>query len=385
MSVLLEDPARSYRSSHRVSDDQIFDNRLIFGDNLLALRALESEFAGGVQCIYIDPPYNTGTAYSYYENGREHATWLSLMRDRLELLSRLLSDTGSLWISIDADESHYLKVMCDDVMGRSNFVDEVIWQRAYSPINLKKTLSRNHDTILVYAKKIERLQFGKLPRSEEANRRYSNPDNDPRGDWKPGDLSVGPIVPEQVYQITLPSGRKVMPPSGYCWRLTRQRFEEYVRDRRIWFGTQSNSVPAIKRFLSEVKQGITPMTLWLRTEVGDNQEAKREVKAFNEIDVFDTPKPERLIQRIIQLATKPGDLVLDSFAGSGTTGAVAHKMHRRWIMVELGDHIHSHIIPRLQKVIDGEDPGGITESVEWKGGGGFRYFKLGPSNIAKGK
>lgn len=377
--VLLEDPARSYHAARRVAEAGVFDNRLIHGDNLPALKALEQEFSGKVKCAYIDPPYNTGGAFTHYDDGMEHSLWLSLLQGRLEILRRLLSEDGSLWVSIDADESHYLKVLCDEIFGRANFVDEVIRQRAYSPINLKKTLSRSHDTILVYAKNVQSLYFGKLPRSEEANSRYSNPDGDPRGPWKPGDLSVGPIVREKVYEITLPSGRKVSPPAGYCWRLTRGRFEEYVRDGRIWFGERGNSVPAIKRFLSEVKEGITPMTLWLRGEVGDNQEAKREVKAFNDEQVFETPKPERLMRRVIQLATRPGDLVLDAFAGSGTTGAVAHKLGRRWIMVELGEHIHTHIIPRLRKVIDGTDEGGISRPVGWKGGGGFRYFRLAPA------
>jgi len=381
----LENSNQSFHAGRRFSDNDIFDNVLIYGDNLLALKALESEYSGAIDCVYIDPPYNTGAAYTHYDNGIEHSLWLSLIRDRLEILKRLLSKHGSIWISIDADEAHYLKVLCDEVFGRANFIDEVIWQRAYSPINLKKTLSRSHDTILVYARDADTLAFGKLPRSEEANARYLNPDNDPRGLWKSSDLSVGPIVPEQVYEIVLPSGRKVMPPAGYCWRLSKDRLDDYIRDNRIWFGTKGNSVPAIKRFLSEVKEGITPMTLWLRTEVGDNQEAKREARVFNDKEVFDTPKPERLIQRILQLATKPGDLVLDSFAGSGTTGAVAQKMGRRWIMVELGEHIHTHIIPRLKRVIEGTDQGGISRIEHWKGGGGFRYYKLAPSLLEKDK
>jgi len=383
--ILLENSNQSFHAGRRFSDNDIFDNVLIYGDNLLALKALESEYSGAIDCVYIDPPYNTGAAYTHYDNGIEHSLWLSLIRDRLEILKRLLSKHGSIWISIDADEAHYLKVLCDEVFGRANFIDEVIWQRAYSPINLKKTLSRSHDTILVYARDADTLAFGKLPRSEEANARYLNPDNDPRGLWKSSDLSVGPIVPEQVYEIVLPSGRKVMPPAGYCWRLSKDRLDDYIRDNRIWFGTKGNSVPAIKRFLSEVKEGITPMTLWLRTEVGDNQEAKREARVFNDKEVFDTPKPERLIQRILQLATKPGDLVLDSFAGSGTTGAVAQKMGRRWIMVELGEHIHTHIIPRLKRVIEGTDQGGISRIEHWKGGGGFRYYKLAPSLLEKDK
>ena len=381
--ILIEDPEKSYHADKRVSDNDIFDNMLIHGDNLLALKALEQDYAGRVKCIYIDPPYNTGNAFEHYDDGLEHSIWLSLMRERLELLKNLLSDDGSIWISIDADESHYLKVLCDEVFGRSNFVDEVIWQRSYAPINLKKTLSRSHDAILVYAKsKDDDFELNKLPRSASANDRYKNPDNDPRGVWQSDNLSVGPVIEEKVYEITTPSGRKVLPPKGYCWRLTKERLAEYIADNRIWFGEDGNNTPRIKRFLSEVKDGITSMTLWLRDEVGDNQEAKREIKAlFKDISVFDTPKPERLIERVLTLGSNPGDLVLDSFLGSGTTAAVAHKMGRKWIGIELGEHCDTHCVPRLKKVIDGEDAGGITKSANWRGGGGFRYYNLAPSLV----
>lgn len=383
--ILLEDARLSYAARERVSAADRFDNWIIKGDNLLALKALEAEFAGRVKCVYIDPPYNTGSAFAHYDDGVEHSLWLSLMRDRLELLRRLLAEDGSIWISIDANESHYLKVLCDEVFGRPNFVDEVIWQRAFAPISLKKTLSRSHDAILIYSKNITNLYFGRLPRSEEANNRYSNPDNDPRGVWMSDNFSVGPAIQAKLYEITLPSGRTVLPPTGRCWLLTKDRFQEFIDDNRIWFGETGNNVPRVKKFLTEVKDGITPMTLWLRDEVGDNQEAKREVRFFNEQDPFATPKPERLIQRILQLATNPGDLVLDSFAGSGTTGAVAHKMRRRWIMVELGQHAETHVVPRLQKVVDGADAGGVTAATNWTGGGGFRFFRLAPSLIVKDK
>jgi adenine-specific DNA-methyltransferase len=215
--------------------------------------------------------------------------------------------------------------------------------------------------------------------------RYKNPDNDPRGIWTSGDLSVKTYTPSTDYPITLPSGRVINPPESRCWVVSKEKFDELVKDNRIWFGHKENNVPRIKRFLSDVQEGAVSKTIWLRTEVGDNQEAKKEVKAIKDDDVFTTPKPERLLNRIITLATNPGDLVLDSFAGSGTTGAVAHKMGRRWIMVELGEHCHTHIIPRLKKVIDGEDQGGITKAVNWKGGGGFRYYRLAPSLLEKDK
>ena len=395
--ILLEDPEKSYHAAHRVSRNDIFDNRLIFGDNLLALKALEQEFAGKVKCIFIDPPYNTGSAFTHYDDGLEHSIWLSLMRDRMELIKRLLMQDGSLWITIDDNEVHYLKVMCDEIFGRENFVANVVWQKKFSPQANSVWLSDSHDHVLVYAKRKEIWKPNLLPRTEEADSRYDNPDNDPRGPWTSGDFTISLTggqrgaqyartgVSENIFEITTPSGRKLWPTKGRCWGASPRRFQELVVDKRIWFGEHGNNVPRIKRFLSEVQEGIVCTTIWLRSEVGDNQDAKREVTQFNPDKVFSTPKPEKLIQRVLELATQAGDLVLDSFAGSGTTGAVAHKMDRRWIMVELGEHCHTHIIPRLMKVIDGEDPGGITKAVKWKGGGGFRYYRLAPSLLEKDK
>lgn len=361
-------------------------NMLIHGDNLLALKALEDTFANQIKCIYIDPPYNTGNAFTHYDDGLEHSIWLSLMRDRLEILYNLLMPEGSLWISIDADESHYLKVLCDEIFGRRNFVDEVIWQRSYAPINLKKTLSRSHDTILVYTKdRTENFELNKLPRTEDANDRYKNPDNDPRGKWKSSDLSVGPAVEKNIYPITTPSGRICLPPEGYSWRLSEERFKEYVDDNRIWFGPKGNNVPSIKRFLSEVKKGVTPMTLWIYQEVGHNQDAKKEIKAFGFETVFDTPKPEKLIERIITLGSNPGDIILDSFLGSGTTAAVAQKMGRRYIGIELGNHAYTHCVPRLKMVTDGTDQGGISKAQNWEGGSGFKFYELAPSLLKEDK
>jgi len=386
--ILLEDTSKSYSKepTEEGSVKPTFDNMLIHGDNLLALKALEQDYTGKVKCIYIDPPYNTGNAFEHYDDGLEHSIWLSLMHDRLEILKRLLSnDGGSIWISIDADESHYLKVLCDEIFGRQCFVDEVIWQRAFSPINLKKTLSRSHDAILVYCKNPINFELKRLPRSEEANSRYKNPDNDPRGPWTSGDLSVGPAVERNIYEIETPSGRKCLPPAGYSWRVSREKFLEMVADNKIYFGPTGDNAPRVKRFLSDVKDGVVATTLWLRDECGDNQEAKREIKALfpNEKSPFDTPKPERLIQRVITLATEPGDLVLDSFLGSGTTCAVAHKMGRRWIGVEMMDTAYSYCAPRLTKVINGEDQGGITKTTGWKNGGGFKFYELASSLIVK--
>ena len=374
--ILIEDPAKSY-------GDPTSENMLIHGDNLLALKALEQDFAGKIKCIYIDPPYNTGNAFEHYDDGIEHSLWLNLMKPRLDILRNLLSDDGSVWISIDADESHYLKVLCDMVFGRKNFVDEVIWQRAYSPINLKKTLSRSHDAILVYAKNSVGFELNKLPRSIEANKAYKNPDNDPRGVWKSSDLSVGPAIESNIYEITTPRGRVVLPPRGRSWVLNKERYLEYLNDGRIWFGSKGDAVPSTKRFLSEVKDGITAQTLWTYQEVGHNQDAKKEAKVFNDENVFATPKPERLMERVIMLASDEGDIVLDSFLGSGTTVGVAHKMSRRWIGIELGEHANTHCVPRLKSVVDGVDQGGISKSVDWKGGGGFKFYNLAPSLLKK--
>ena len=361
-------------------------NMLIHGDNLLALKALEQDYSGCVKCIYIDPPYNTGNAFEHYDDGVEHSIWLSLMRERLVLLRNLLSEDGSIWISIDADESHYLKVLCDEIFGRRNFIDEVIWQRAYAPINLKKTLSRSHDAILVYAKnKGDKYELNKLPRSADANDRYKNPDNDPRGVWKSSDCTVGPVVKEKLYPITTPSGRIVYPSDGRCWLYTKERFEEMCKDNRIWFGPDGNSIPSVKKFLSEVKNGITAQTLWTHQEVGHNQDAKKEIKSFGFESVFDTPKPERLIERVLTLGSNKGDLVLDSFLGSGTTAAVAQKMGRRYIGIELGNHAYTHCYPRMKKVTDGTDQGGISKAQNWKGGGGFRFYELAPSLLKEDK
>ena len=376
--ILIEDPEKSY-------GDKNTENMLIYGDNLLALKALEQDFAGKIKCIYIDPPYNTGGAFEHYDDGLEHSIWLNLMKPRIEVLRNLLKEDGSLWISIDADESHYLKVLCDEIFGRSNFIDEVIWHRSYAPINLKKTFSRNHDAILVYSKNSQTLTLNKLERSEKLNQSFSNPDNDPRGPWASGPIQVGPRIESKTYEIITPSGRKIVPPPQACWRYTQEKYFEMVKDNRIYFGPDGNNVPRIKRFLTEVKEGVVPMTLWMREDVGDNQEGKKEIKNLFQKDIFDTPKPERLLQRIIAIASNKNDWILDSFLGSGTTAAVAQKMNRKWIGIELGEHCHTHCIPRLQKVCDGTDQGGISEAVDWKGGGGFKYYYLAPSLLKQDK
>jgi len=387
--ILLEDPSKSYHAAQRVSDKDIFDNRLIFGDNLLALKALEAEFTGKVKCVFIDPPYNTGSAFTHYDDGIEHSLWLSLMRDRLEIIQQLLSEDGSLWITIDDNEAHYLKVLCDEVFGRTNFVASVIWQKLFTVKNSARFLSDMHEYVLVYARSADKWTRNLLPRTAELDGSYSNPDNDPRGSWTTNAIQARNFYSQGTYEIVSPAGQKFTPPQGTYWRVSKQTFDELKRDNRIWWGRDGTATPRIKKFLSEAKQGVVPATLWFHGDVGTNAEAKVEVRSLfadvEDADVFMTPKPEKLIHRILEIGSNPGDIVLDSFAGSGTTGAVAHKMGRRWIMVELGEHCHTHIVPRLKKVIDGEDAGGITKSVGWKGGGGFRYYRLAPSLLEKDK
>lgn len=385
--VLVEDPEKSYHAARRVSENDLFDNRLIFGDNLLALKALEQEFTGKVKCIFIDPPYNTGSAFTHYDDGVEHSLWLSMMRDRLFLLQRLLAEDGSLWITIDDNEAHYLKVLCDEIFGRLNFVTSIAWEKDEARHN-DAVVSSSHDHVLVYAKAFEiwRKSRNLLPRQAANDARYKNPDNDPRGPWLQGACSTAKSGSDRNrFPIRLPSGRDAVPPPGNYWRFSESTLKTAMSERRVYFGKDGDRLPIIKSYLSEVQQGYVPKTWWPAQEVGSNQAAKRDHlrKLLSGIEPFATPKPEGLLHRIIHISTDSGDLVLDSFAGSGTTGAVAHKMGRRWIMVELGDHCHTHIIPRLKKVIDGEDPGGITEAVGWKGGGGFRYYRLAPSLLEK--
>lgn len=380
--ILLPDEALSYHAPMRVSKDDIFDNKLIFGDNLLALKALESDYWGKIKCVFIDPPYNTGSAFEHYPDGLEHSLWLTMMRDRLVILRNLLADDGSLWITIDDNESHYLKVLCDEIFGRANFVANVVWQRRTSP-DARIPLGAAHDDVLVFAKNKENTQLNKIPRVLEETKGFSNPDNDPRGVWTSSDFTAQGWRPNQMYTITSPAGKKFTPPEGRCWKNIEPVFNQLVSENKIWFGANGDSQPRRKTFFNDVSESST-WTWWPHTETGHNQEAKKEInELFGAESAFITPKPERLLQRIITIATNPGDLILDCFAGSGTTGAVAHKMRRRWIMVELFDHCHTHIIPRLKKVMDGTDQGGISKNVNWQGGGGFRYYKLAPSLIKK--
>ncbi len=385
--ILLEEPEHSYHARHRVSDNDIFDNKLIFGDNLLALKALEQEYAGKVKCVFIDPPYNTGSAFTHYDDGVEHSLWLSLIRERLEVIRNLLASDGSLWITIDDNECHYLKVLCDEVFGRNNYIASAIWQKAMSVKNSTRHFSVDHDYVLIYAANAEIWRPNQVAASEKQRASYKNPDNDPKGPWQSISLSARNPYSKGLYSITTPGGRIIDgPPAGSYWRVSEEKLWEMDKSGEIWWGKDKKGMPRRKMYLADQGELTkAPQTIWFFQDVGHTQDAKKEALKFNSEDVFATPKPEKLMARIIKIATNPGDLILDSFAGSGTTGAVAHKMGRRWIMVELGEHCHTHIIPRMQKVIDGEDEGGITKAVNWKGGGGFRYFKLAPSLLEEDK
>lgn len=350
------------------------DNLIIKGNNLIALHSLKERYAGKVKLIYIDPPYNTGNDGFKYNDRFNHSTWLVFMKNRLEVARELLSDDGSIWINIDDGEVHYLKVLMDQVFD-NGFISNIIWQKKYSPQNDAKFFSDMHDHILCYVKNKYFFNLNLLIRSDEMNNRYKNPDKDIRGVWKSSDLSVKTYSKEYDYPITTPNGKTIYPPKGRCWRTSKEKLQDLINDNRIWFGETGNNVPSIKRFLFEVKQGITPSTIWDYKSVGHNQEARKEISALNTEKDFSTPKPEKLIQRIIHIGSNEGDLVLDFHLGSGTTAAVAHKMGRRYIGIEQMDYIDDITVARLQKVIEGEQ-GGISKDVNWQGGGSFVYTEL---------
>lgn len=340
-------------------------NIYIEGDNLKVLKILQKNYSNKIKLIYIDPPYNTGKKFIYKDSfeepikdylkrtgqskdiknletdGRYHTNWLNMIYPRLKLAKSLLTEDGVIFISINDKEQANLKKISDEIFGESNFLAQIIWERAYSPVNLKKNFSKNHEYILVYAKNSNITQSNGLKRSDKANSRYSNPDNDERGPWKSSDLSVGPAIEKNIYTITTPSGRKVSPPNGYSWRLSEKRFNEFVSDNRIWFGPNNNSVPQIKRFLSEVKQTVTPMTIWNYKDVGHSQSASQYLKRlFDNKAYFSYPKPVPLIQRIIELYSNKDSIILDFFSGSATTAEAVMQMNaddngeRKYIMVQ---------------------------------------------------
>jgi adenine-specific DNA-methyltransferase len=372
--LLEEDAALGY-------GDPASGNMLIQGDNLEALKALLPFYAGQVKCIYIDPPYNTRSAFEHYDDNLEHSRWLAMMWPRLELLRELLSEDGSIWVSIDDNEGHYLKVIMDEVFGRPQFQSNIVWQKRYSREN-REAIGDVHEHILVYSRSPERFKVtrNKLPLDEDQAKIYRNPENpketDPTKRWRGLPMTAQGYRPNQMYTITAPNGRTHTPPGGRCWSMIEPEFEKLRARDRIYWGKDGNAQPSVIRYLSEV-EGLVPWSWWPHTDAGHTDEAKKEANELFGSDVsFGTPKPERLMQRILQIATNPGDVVLDSFLGSGTTAAVAHKMGRRYIGIEVGDHAITHCAPRLRKVIDGEQ-GGVSRSVEWTGGGGFRFYRLG--------
>ncbi|CAM3708360.1 site-specific DNA-methyltransferase [Vibrio aquimaris] len=358
------------------------ENLLIQGDNLEALKALIPHYAGKVKCIFIDPPYNTKSAFEHYDDNIEHSKWLSLMYPRLELLRELLTEKGSIWITLDDNESHYFKVICDEIFGRKNFVGNIVWEKVYTPKNNGRAVSSDHDHVLVYAKSESWFKDGwnLVPRSDEQKGRFKNPDHDPKGPWRTYPLDVrtedGARREKYRYEVTLPSGRKVKPALGRHWALPLESFQKAVEDGEIYFGKKGDAMPTKKAYLSEAKKGVIARSWWTYKEVSGNQDAKREILALFGDSGFITPKPEKLIERVLTIATNEHDLVLDSFLGSGTTAAVSHKMKRKYIGIEIGDHAKTHCQKRLKQVVDGEQ-GGISVTNNWQGGGGFRFYKLG--------
>ena len=386
--VFDKDGEHSFSSFHRdaeinrkrgLPENTITDNLIVKGNNLLALHSIKKEFVGKVKLIYIDPPYNTGNDGFKYNDNFNHSTWLTFMKNRLEVARELLNNNGSIWINIDDREGHYLKILCDEIMGRDNFIINFIWQKKYSPSNDAKFFSDNHDHILVFAKDRSRFKANLLPRSEEMNKRYTNPDNDYRGSWKPGGFSVKTYTKDYDYPIETPSGRVVNPPSGSCWQTSKDNFLKKIKDNRIWFGVNGDSKPQLKQFFSEVQQGVVSKSIWLHSEVGHNQISRSEIIGYFGEYKFSTPKPESLLKRIIELSTKENDIVLDFFAGSATTLAVAMKLKRRFIGIEQMDYIKTVSVERIKKVIEGVNVG-ISKSVNWQGGGSFTYFELKKHN-----
>lgn len=393
----------SYDEGGRHEEDSGSENMIIHGDNLEALKSLLPQYEGRVKCIYIDPPYNTGNeGWVYNDNvndprikkwlgevvGKEgedlsrHDKWLCMMYPRLKLLQRLLDDDGVIFISIDDAEFYNLRSICNEVFGEQNFITTVIWRKNYAPKSTAKHFSEDHDYILVFGKNADNWVPNKMPRTEKQNKAYKNPDNDPRGLWRPNNLAARNFYSKGTYSITCPSGRVIKgPPAGSYWRVSEEKFWEMDHDGRIWWGKDGNNVPAPKIFLSEVADGIVPQTFWSYEEVGHTQDAKKEIKdIFTGDTPFDTPKPVRLIERILQIASDSNSIILDSFAGSATTAHAVLKMNkadggnRKFILIEMMDYADSITAERVKRVIDGYGSG--KKAVEGTGGS-FSYYELG--------
>lgn len=362
-------------------------NMLIHGDNLLALKALEQDYTGQVKCIYIDPPYNTGSAFDHYDDGIEHSIWLSLMKERLEILMNLLSVDGSIWVTLDDNEVYYCKVLMDEIFGRKNFVGSIIWEKADSPKMDPKFFSTRHDTILVYAKEINHMELHR-EKSNEIPKHYNRVDDNGRRYYlKPMRVMGGNVSESLFYPMIAPDGTEVLPISTKgqktCWRWSKKKVEE--ESNRIEWVYSKNGWSLYFRIYADTIKGTPIQTIWTHQEVGSNRTSKAEINALFGKNVFETPKPEKLICKIINATTNPNDIVLDSFLGSGTTAAVAQKMGRRYIGIELGNHAYTHCVPRLKMVTDGTDQGGISKAQNWKGGSGFKFYELAPSLLKKDK
>jgi adenine-specific DNA-methyltransferase len=371
-TILCRVPSQCYGSADN-------GNKLIEGENLVVLTLLRRTYGGKIRCVYIDPPYNNHESYTHYVDQQNHGTWLRNIMTRVRALRKLLTEDGSAWISVDDHEVHYLKVALDKIFNRQNFVTTVVWQHRMTREN-RRVFSNNHEYILVYAKDTTKFRLARnlLGPTPDILARYKNPDNDPRGPWQSISLDVqaGHATPAQFYRVTAPSGKKHSPPAGRCWVFTKRRMQREIAAGNIVFGGNGDGMPRRKKFLREARLGITPDTCWLAHDVGTTDIAKRQILSIlPDEQVFDTPKPESLIRRILEIATDPGDIVLDAYLGSGTTAAVAHKMKRRYIGIEQGEHAISHCAKRLRTVIDG-DSNAVSDDLKWSGCGGFEFFRL---------
>jgi adenine-specific DNA-methyltransferase len=369
----------TFRPVKLLSTGRQTDNAIIQGDNRLALELLKLRYKGEVRCAYIDPPYNNQERYNHYDDTQDHNTWLADIVSCVKRIKPLLRPDGSLWVSIDDRQVHYLKVALDKVFCRENFVATIIWEQRTTREN-RKVFSNNHEYLLVYAIDIRKFKEkrGFLDWDDEVLSRFKNPDNDPRGPWQSvsANAQAGHATKNQFYDILAPSGTRHKPPKGRCWLYSEARMKQEIANNNVWFGKDGSRVPRLKRFLRDARRGFTPQTLWRADEVGTNDHAKKHLlELFPRHMVFETPKPEALIRRILCIASEPGDLVLDAYLGSGTTAAVAHKMGRRYVGIEKGDHAATHCVDRIRKVIAGER-GGISAEVGWKGGGAFHFYKL---------
>ncbi|MDH7798419.1 MULTISPECIES: site-specific DNA-methyltransferase [unclassified Beijerinckia] len=369
----------SFQSVKGLSSGGDTDNAIIQGDNSDALELLKLRYAGKIRCAYIDPPYNNQERYNHYADNQSHETWLAEIVASVKKIKPLLRPDGSIWISIDDRQVHYLKVALDEVFGRENFVTTIVWEQRTTREN-RKVFSNNHEYLLVYSTDIRKFKDkrGLLDWDDEVLSRFRNPDNDPRGPWQSVSANVqdGHATKSQFYDVIAPNGQRHKPPKGRCWVYNEVRMKREIADNNVWFGKHGDCVPRLKRFLCDARRGFTPQTLWPANEVGTNDQAKKHLlELFPRQAVFDTPKPEALIRRILCIASEPGDLILDAYLGSGTTAAVAHKMSRQYIGIEKGDHAATHCVERIRKVIAGEK-GGISAELGWTGGGAFHFYKL---------